>query len=98
MALLEPIMNMTIRVPKESVGDIIGDLNSRRGKVMGMDSGERCEVITAQTPLAEIQGYATDLTSMTGGRGEFSLEFACYEEVPTNLAEKIIAEAQSAAK
>ncbi len=87
-------MNMTIRVPKDCVGDIIGDLNSRRGKVMGMDSGERCEIITAQAPLAEIQTYATELTSMTSGRGEFSVEFSNYEEVPANLAEKIITAAR----
>ena len=94
MVLLEPVMNMTIRVPKECVGDIIGDLNSRRGRVMGMDSGERCEVITAQAPLAEIQTYANELTSITGGRGEFSTEFSHYEEVPANLAEKIVAQAK----
>ena len=93
MVLLEPVMNMTIRVPKECVGDIIGDLNSRRGRVMGMDSGERCEVITAQAPLAEILTYANELTSITGGRGEFATEFSHYEEVPANLAEKIVAEA-----
>jgi len=97
MILLEPVMNMTIRVPKECVGDIIGDLNSRRGRVMGMDSGERCEVITAQAPLAEIQTYANELTSITGGRGEFSTEFSHYEEVPANLAEKIVEQARQEA-
>ncbi|HSH13687.1 MAG TPA: elongation factor G, partial [Desulfurivibrionaceae bacterium] len=93
--LLEPIMNMTVRVPKDYVGDVIGDLNGRRGKVMGMDSETKNEVISAQAPLAEIQRYAPDLTSFTGGRGSFKVEFSHYEEVPAHLAEKIIAQAGS---
>ncbi len=92
LVLLEPIMNMTIRVGKEHVGDIMGDLNSRRGKVMGMDSDEKNEIINAQVPMAEIQVYATDLTSMTGGRGSFTVAFSHYEVVPTHIAEKIVAE------
>ena len=67
--LLEPIMEMVVTVGKDSVGDIMGDLNSRRGRVLGMDSGPKGEVVTAQVPMAEIQTYANDLTSMTGGRG-----------------------------
>ncbi len=92
LVLLEPIMNITIRVGKEHVGDIMGDLNSRRGKVMGMDSDEKNEIINAQVPMSEIQVYATDLTSMTGGRGTFTVSFSHYEVVPSHIAEKIVAE------
>jgi elongation factor G len=92
LVLLEPIMNLTIRVGKEHVGDIMGDLNSRRGKVMGMDSDEKNEIINAQVPMAEIQVYATDLTSMTGGQGSFAVAFSHYEVVPAHIAEKIVAE------
>jgi elongation factor G len=90
--LLEPIMEMEIMVDKEHVGDIMGDLNSRRGKVLGMDSAGKYEVVNAQVPQAEIQMYAPDLTSMTGGRGTFTVTFSHYEEVPAHIAEKIIAE------
>lgn len=92
LVLLEPIMNLSIRVGKEHVGDIMGDLNSRRGKVMGMDSDEKNEIINAQVPMAEIQAYATDLTSMTGGRGTFTVAFSHYEVVPSHISEKIVAE------
>ncbi len=91
--LLEPIMNINIQVPKECLGDVIGDLNGRRGKVMGMDSGDKAEILTAQVPMAEILEYAPDLTSITGGRGTYSLEFSHYEELPSQMAEKVIAEA-----
>jgi len=91
--LLEPIMEMTIRVKKDFVGDVMGDLNSRRGKVLGMDSTDKFEVISAHVPQKEILLYAPDLTSMTGGTGTFSVKFSHYEEVPAHLAEKIIAEA-----
>lgn len=93
LVLLEPYMNMEIRVGKDSVGDVMGDLNSRRGKVMGMDSANGLEVINAQVPQAEILSYATDLTSMTGGLGSFSISFSHYEEVPAQFVEKIVAEA-----
>jgi elongation factor G len=93
--LLEPIMNVTILVPKDCVGDVIGDLNGRRGRVMGMDSAGKLEVITAQTPMAEILRYAPDLNSLTAARGSFRSEFSHYEEVPTNLAEKIIEQARA---
>ena len=93
LVLLEPYMNMEIMVGKDSVGDVMGDLNSRRGKVMGMDSVDGLEVINAQVPQAEILSYATDLTSMTGGLGSFSVSFSHYEEVPAQIAEKIVAEA-----
>ncbi|MBU1565883.1 MAG: elongation factor G [Proteobacteria bacterium] len=93
LILLEPYVTMEIRVGKDNVGDVMGDLNSRRGKVMGMDSSDGMEIINAQVPQAEVQLYATDLTSMTGGLGSFSLAFSHYEEVPGQIAEKIIAEA-----
>ncbi|HSO09931.1 MAG TPA: elongation factor G [Desulfoprunum sp.] len=92
LVLLEPYMNMVIKVGKDHVGDVMGDLNSRRGKVMGMDSDAKSEIINAQVPMAEIQTYATDLTSMTGGLGSFTVSFSHYEEVPAQIAEKIIAE------
>jgi elongation factor G len=92
LILLEPYVNMEIRVGKDNVGDVMGDLNSRRGKVMGMDSGDGMEIINAQVPQSEIQSYATDLTSMTGGLGSFSISFSHYEEVPAQIAEKIVAE------
>ena len=88
--LLEPIMNITIRVPEDCVGDVMGDLNSRRGRVMGMDSEAKSEIINAQVPMSEVQKYAADLTSFTGGRGSFSVSFSHYEEVPAQLAEKIV--------
>lgn len=94
VVLLEPYMDMVIKVGKDHVGDVMGDLNSRRGKVMGMDADTKHEIIKAQVPQAEIQSYATDLTSMTGGLGTFALEFSHYEEVPTMIAEKIVAESQ----
>ena len=94
-ALLEPIMNITIRVPEDCVGDVMGDLNSRRGRVMGMDSEAKNEVINAQVPMAEIQKYSQDLTSFTGGRGSFEISFSHYEEVPVQLAEKIIEASKS---
>ena len=89
--LLEPIMEVEVHVPKDYVGDVMGDLNSRRGRVLGMDSTARYEVITAHVPQAEVLLYALDLTSMTGGRGTFTTRFSHYEEVPAMIAEKIIA-------
>ncbi len=95
--LLEPIMTIMVTVPGESMGDVIGDLNSRRGKVLGADSKPNGQqVISAHVPMAEVLRYAPDLRSMTSGRGDFTLEFAHYEEVPPHLAEKIIKEAQAA--
>ncbi len=91
--LLEPIMTMEITVPEESMGDVIGDLNARRGRVLGMDGTGNTKIIRAQVPMAEVLRYASNLRSMTGGRGTFSMEFSHYEEVPPHLAERIIAEA-----
>ncbi len=91
LILLEPYMDMTIMVGKDHVGDVMGDLNARRGKVMGMDSDQGREVINAQVPQAEVLVYAADLTAMTGGLGKFTLAFSHYEEVPAQIAEKIVA-------
>ncbi|MCK5767359.1 MAG: elongation factor G [Candidatus Atribacteria bacterium] len=89
--LLEPIMNIKVLVPKEYMGDIIGDLNSKRGKIMGMEETVKGkQVIKAKIPQAEIFKYAIDLRSMTQGRGNFSLKFSHYEEVPANIAQEII--------
>jgi elongation factor G len=94
--LLEPIMKVTVYVPEDYMGDIIGDLNGRRGRVLGMEAQGKIQAIAAHVPMSEVLMYAPDLTSMTGGRGAFDMEFSHYEEVPTHLAEKIIAEANAA--
>ncbi len=90
--LLEPIMKIAIKTPDEFMGDIMGDLSSRRGKVGGMDTEGKYQVINATVPMAEFQTYAPDLRSITGGRGTFSLDFSHYEEVPSQLAEKVVEE------
>jgi elongation factor G len=88
--LLEPIMNVTITTPEDFMGDIMGDLNGRRGKVLGMDSAGRKQIIKANVPMSEFLTYAPDLRSMTGGRGIYFMEFSHYDEVPAQIAEKII--------
>ncbi len=90
--LLEPVYEMEIVVPEETMGDIMGDLNGRRGRVLGMESENKRSIIKAQVPLAEVQMYAPDLDSRTGGRGSFTMKFSHYQEVPAQLAEKIIAQ------
>ena len=91
--LLEPIYNVEVRVPENFMGDIMGDMNSRRGRIMGMEpQDDGTQVIKAQVPQAEMYKYSVDLRSMTQGRGEFSMEYSHYEEVPANIAEKIIEE------
>ena len=92
--LLEPIMNVEVFVPDEYMGDVIGDLNSRRGRVLGVEPRPKGQVIKAQVPLAEVLKYAPDLTSMTSGRGSFSMELSHYEEVPAHLTEKVVAAAK----
>ena len=92
--LLEPIMEVTITIPEEFTGDVLGDLNSRRGRVQGMDQRRGMAIITAQAPLAEMQRYATDLRSITQGRGIYAMEFSRYEKVPSHAAQKVIEEAQ----
>ncbi|MCP4665672.1 MAG: elongation factor G [Deltaproteobacteria bacterium] len=93
--LLEPVMKMEITLPEEVMGDVMGDLNGRRGKVIGMDSKGRYQVIKAQVPMGEVLQYALDLNSITGGRGSFTMERSHYEEVPAQLAEKVIAAAST---
>jgi elongation factor G len=93
--LLEPIMNLSVTVPEDYMGDVIGDLNSRRGRVLGMDAKGKRQVIRAKVPMGEILSYAPDLTSMTGGRGTFTTEFDHYEEVPAQMVQKIIEQAKS---
>jgi elongation factor G len=92
--LLEPIMIVTITTPEDFMGDIMGDLSGRRGKVLGMDSAGRNQIIKANVPMAEFLTYAPDLRSMTGGRGIYSMEFSHYDEVPAQMTEKIIEEVQ----
>lgn len=88
--LLEPIMDVAITVPESNMGDVLGDLNTRRARVQGMDSQKGHSVITSQVPLAEMQRYTTDLRSITGGRGVFTMEFSHYEIVPAHLAQDVI--------
>ena len=89
--LIEPIMNFEITVPDDCMGDVIGDLNGRRGRVLGMEPKINHQEIKAQVPMAETLKYASDLTSITGGRGTFTMEYSHYEEVPSQLSEQIIA-------
>jgi elongation factor G len=92
--LLEPIMEVEITVPDESVGAVNGDLNSRRGRLHGMEPKGGMTTIRAEVPMAEILTYAQTLTSLTGGRGDYHMHFLRYEEVPTHVAQKVMAEAQ----
>jgi elongation factor G len=92
--ILEPIMKVEIEVPEEYMGDVIGDINRRRGQVNSMEDSHGVKKITAFVPLAEMFGYSTDLRSMTQGRGTYSMVFDHYEEVPSNIAEEIIKERQ----
>ncbi len=89
--LLEPIMSVEVVVPEDFMGDVIGDINSRRGKVLGMDTRPAAQAIDARVPLAQMFGYATDLRSMTQGRATYTMQFSHYEPVPTAVAEGIIA-------
>ncbi|AOX03328.1 translation elongation factor G [Moorena producens PAL-8-15-08-1] len=92
--LLEPMMKVEVEVPEDFLGDVMGDLNSRRGQIEGMGSEDGIAKVTAKVPLAEMFGYATDIRSKTQGRGIFSMEFKTYDEVPRNVAEAIIAKNQ----
>ena len=93
-ALLEPICNVEVEVPEQFMGDIIGDLNSKRGRVMGMEPHGKNQVIKAQVPLKEMLRYSIDLKSITQGRGRFKMEFDHYEEAPPKVAEEIIEKAK----
>lgn len=92
--LLEPIMNVEITVPEAFMGDVMGDMNKKRGRILGMEPKGGMQVIRTQVPMAEMFKYAIDLRSMTQGRGSFTSEFSHYEEVPMNIAEQIIAESK----
>jgi len=95
-ALLEPIMLVTVAVPEDAVGDVIGDLNSRRGRPLGMEPvGAGMTEVKAEVPMAEMLSYAPDLRSITGGQGEFTMEFLRYEEVPGHLAGKVVEDAKA---
>jgi len=94
--LLEPIMNIEIMVPEENTGDIIGDISSRRGRIQGTEQHGKTQVIKAKVPMSEVLVYASDLRALTSGRGTFTLEFSNYEQVPSNIAQKVIDEAKGA--
>jgi elongation factor G len=93
--LLEPIMKVEVVTPEENMGDVVGDLNRRRGLILGMNENAMGKVIDAEVPLAEMFGYATDLRSATQGRATYTMEFAKYMEAPKNVAEEIIAKNQT---
>jgi len=95
LVLLEPIYDLEVIVPEEFMGDVMGDLSSRRGKILGMDREGNFQNIKAQVPLAELYKYSTSLRSLTQGRGIHTREFSRYEEVPKDITEKIIKEAQA---
>jgi elongation factor G len=89
--LLEPIMNVEVYAPSDFAGDLMGDLNGRRGRISGMDTRGASTIIKAQVPMSEMLTYEQHLTSATGGRGSYHMEFSHYEEVPSHLHGKIIA-------
>jgi elongation factor G len=91
--ILEPIMSVEIVTPEEHMGDVIGDLSARRGKVEGMEQRGASQVIRAQVPLSDMFGYATDLRSRTQGRATFTMQFNSYQEVPESIAREIVARA-----
>jgi elongation factor G len=93
--LLEPIMLVTLSVPEETVGDVIGDLNSRRGRPQGMEGSAGMTEVKAEVPMAEMLTYAPDLRALTGGQGDYTMEFLRYEEIPAHLAQKVISDAQA---
>ena len=92
--LLEPITEMEVVIPEENVGDIIGDLNGRRGRVLGVDALGKSQVVRCQVPLAEVLRYSSDLRSITSGRGQFTMKVSHYEEIPAAIAEKVISESK----
>jgi len=94
--LLEPIMHVEISAPADYVGDLMGDLNSRRGRVEGVDAEGDSQTVKARVPLSEMLTYGSTLRSITQGRGSFHMEYSHYEEVPRNLQEKIITESKKA--
>jgi elongation factor G len=95
--LLEPVMEIEVTTPEDYMGDVIGDLNSRRGKVEGMTQRGNSQVIRAQVPMSEMFGYATDLRSKTQGRATYSMQFHSYQDVPDSIADDIVATRRGAA-
>ena len=93
--LLEPIMGIEVVTPEDYMGDVMGDLSSRRGRIEGMEARGNTQVIKAQVPLSEMFGYSTNLRSMTQGRGNYTMQFASYDEVPKSVSEEIIAKVGS---
>ena len=93
--ILEPIAVATVRVPEDYMGDVIGDINAKRGRILGMDADGRSRVLSAEVPMAEMQRYSVDLRSMTGGRGSFEIEFSRYEPAPPQEVQRVIAAAKS---
>ena len=92
--ILEPIMKIEVIVPEDYMGDVIGDLNSRRGKIMNMESKNKLQYIHGQVPLAEMFGYSTTLRSLTQGSGNYNMEPSHYEEVPKQISDKILEKAK----
>jgi len=92
--LMEPVMTIEVVVPEDYMGDVIGDLNSRRGRIEGMEKRGATQIIRSLVPLAQMFGYATDLRSRTQGRGSFTMHFGRYEEVPAAISEEIISRVQ----
>jgi elongation factor G len=88
--LLEPVMAVEVTTPEDYLGDVMGNINSRRGRIENMQPVGNAQVVKAAVPLSEMFGYATDLRSNTQGRANYTMQFECYEEVPPNIAEKII--------
>jgi elongation factor G len=88
-------MTVTVTVPEDSVGDVIGDLNGRRGRPLGMEPKGSMTEVKAEVPMAEVLTYAPDLRAITGGQGDYTMELARYEEVPSHLAQKVIQQAEA---
>jgi len=95
--LLEPIMNVEVSIPDQFVGDVMGDISGRRGRVQSSEAQGGTQIIMAQVPMSEMLEYASTLTSITGGQGEFHMEFSHYDEAPANVRDKVIAEAAASA-
>jgi elongation factor G len=94
--LLEPIVNIEVMIPDQYMGEVIGDLNKKRGRILGMEPSGRMQVVKAQVPQYEVARYAIDLRSITQGRGTYQMEFSHYEEVPANIADQVIEKAKKA--
>jgi elongation factor G len=94
--LLEPIMNVEVTAPDDHIGDVMGDLSSRRGRVQASEASGSAQMIKAQVPMCEMLEYASTLTSLTGGKGDFHMEFSHYDEVPSAVRDKIIAGTKAA--